>query len=272
LINHYDILGLTINASQDDIKTAYRKLSIKFHPDKNNGDKFFEEMFKKINDANEILSNTIRRRQYDILLKDFEKEKRTANNDILRKEADWLKKQEELNRKEEEWRKKQEELDRKEKVLKDQEAHQMFIHVKPVSLIVDKKFVNWRIIGVLVIGIIFVFAVLYFLNKDDVNNADIDNSELQKKIKINNIVTKAIVKLKIDHSKQIMGRESDSLVKKLPNQSKDFNIMAKPVEVNLSSDSSIDTTKKINIKNIQDSIKKPKWYQFKKRKQWKEIH
>jgi curved DNA-binding protein CbpA len=87
LINHYDILGLTINASQDDIKTAYRKLSIKFHPDKNNGDKFFEEMFKKINDANEILSNTIRRRQYDILLKDFEKEKRTANNDILRKNS-----------------------------------------------------------------------------------------------------------------------------------------------------------------------------------------
>ena len=63
--DYYSILGLTSSASQEEIKTAYRKLSIKFHPDKNDGDKFLEEMFKNINEANEILSNPAKRKEYD---------------------------------------------------------------------------------------------------------------------------------------------------------------------------------------------------------------
>ena len=48
--DYYYILGLDKNASKDDIKKAYRKLSFKFHPDKNSGDKFFEERFKDISE------------------------------------------------------------------------------------------------------------------------------------------------------------------------------------------------------------------------------
>jgi len=63
--DYYYILGLTINASKDQIKKAYRKLSLKFHPDQNNGDKFFEERFREINEAYETLSNDFKRKVYD---------------------------------------------------------------------------------------------------------------------------------------------------------------------------------------------------------------
>lgn len=63
--NYYYILGLKENSSIQDIKKAYRKLSKKFHPDINNGDDFFEERFKEIQEAYETLSDTTRRDQYD---------------------------------------------------------------------------------------------------------------------------------------------------------------------------------------------------------------
>jgi curved DNA-binding protein CbpA len=66
--NYYEILGISQTATEQEIKTAYRKLSQKFHPDKNEGDKFFEEMFKKIQEAYEVLSNAEQRRLYDAKL------------------------------------------------------------------------------------------------------------------------------------------------------------------------------------------------------------
>lgn len=63
--NYYDILGLKQDCSQDEVKKAYRKLSLKFHPDKNEGDEYFSEMFKQVNEANEILSNPVKRSEYD---------------------------------------------------------------------------------------------------------------------------------------------------------------------------------------------------------------
>jgi curved DNA-binding protein len=65
--DYYKILGVDKNASQKDIQKAYRKLARKFHPDVNPGDKTAEEKFKEINEANEVLSDPEKRRQYDEL-------------------------------------------------------------------------------------------------------------------------------------------------------------------------------------------------------------
>ena len=65
--DYYYILGIKQNASSEDIKKAYRKLSLKFHPDKNDGDDFFTERFKEIQEAYEMLIDNTKRNSYDNL-------------------------------------------------------------------------------------------------------------------------------------------------------------------------------------------------------------
>jgi curved DNA-binding protein CbpA len=64
--NYYQILGLEWNASVEDIRKAYRTYAAKFHPDKHEGDPFFEERFKDVKEAYEFLSDTQKRWKYDI--------------------------------------------------------------------------------------------------------------------------------------------------------------------------------------------------------------
>ena len=61
----YKILDLKRNATPDEIKKAYRKLTLKYHPDKNQGDDEAKQMFHDVADAYEILSDTEKRRKYD---------------------------------------------------------------------------------------------------------------------------------------------------------------------------------------------------------------
>ena len=63
--DYYEILGVSKSASADEIKKAYRKLAIKYHPDKNPGDKSAEEKFKEAAEAYEILSDNDKRARYD---------------------------------------------------------------------------------------------------------------------------------------------------------------------------------------------------------------
>ncbi|WP_418602697.1 DnaJ domain-containing protein [Hwangdonia sp.] len=69
--NYYQILGVDRKANGLEIKKSYRKLATKFHPDKNDGDTFFESRFKEIQEAYEVLSNSTKKVGYDEKLDDF---------------------------------------------------------------------------------------------------------------------------------------------------------------------------------------------------------
>lgn len=102
----YYILGVTKNCTSEEIKNAYRKLSKKFHPDVNFGEKFFEERFKEIQEAFEVLSDFDKRYAYDKQLNDYLQKRnnadelRTAEERIHKKyEAEFRKREEVLKQK-----------------------------------------------------------------------------------------------------------------------------------------------------------------------------
>jgi curved DNA-binding protein len=90
--DYYKTLGVEKNASGEDIKKAYRKLAMKFHPDRNPGNKPAEEKFKKISEAYAVLSDQEKRKQYDSVGSDAFRQRYSQEdifknfdlNDILR--------------------------------------------------------------------------------------------------------------------------------------------------------------------------------------------
>jgi len=65
--NYYEILGVSPEAPPEEVKKAYRQLALKFHPDRNPGDRQAEERFKEISEAYGVLMDPEKRKQYDLL-------------------------------------------------------------------------------------------------------------------------------------------------------------------------------------------------------------
>jgi DnaJ-class molecular chaperone len=84
--DYYNVLGVKRDASAADIKTAYRKLARKYHPDVNPGNKEAERKFKEINEAYQVLGDAEKRKKYDQLGADFE---RGTSEDELRRRYAW---------------------------------------------------------------------------------------------------------------------------------------------------------------------------------------
>ena len=87
--DYYQILGVDKKATTDEIKRAYRKLAMKYHPDRNPGNKSAEEKFKEINEAHEVLSDPKKRERYDQLGNSYQDWQQRGGSDGSFRWEDW---------------------------------------------------------------------------------------------------------------------------------------------------------------------------------------
>ncbi len=88
--DYYKVLGVAKTASADEIKKAYRKLAMKYHPDKNKGNKEAEAKFKEISEAYEVLKDTQKRQKYDNLGSSYSQFRQRGNPNTDFNWSDWF--------------------------------------------------------------------------------------------------------------------------------------------------------------------------------------
>lgn len=255
LKNYYDILGIPPTATKEQIKSAYRKLSIKFHPDKNNGEEFFESMFKSINEAHEILMDDRKRANYDFQLKNFNDTKNDYSN------------QAHIRRKEEEIRRKQEELLRREQELRQKEFHQTPERSRPQ----ESTETDWGKVSNVFLLLNVILVLLIFLTprsdertptvKTPLTGTKKERTRTQSNYK-KSTTSAATISDSLDYNTVY---STDT--------TQDIQVIH---ETEKTSDSLIETETTGNNKVLQrdteqvDTIEeKPKWFQFKKKRELK---
>ncbi|MDP4239243.1 MAG: DnaJ domain-containing protein [Bacteroidota bacterium] len=135
LKNYYQILGLESNASKIEIKKAYRMYASKFHPDKQNGDKFFEERFKEILEAYEILNDESKRAQYDAKrTSDYSSTSRDNKHSYSKSESDLKEEKEQKERREKEERKAENIRQKTEKRKQEERRSRIYFTSKELSV------------------------------------------------------------------------------------------------------------------------------------------
>lgn len=128
--NYYQFLGIDLNSTEEEIKKSFKLYAFKMHPDKHNGDKFFEERFKEINQAYEVLSDQNKKRLYDSELKRKEinvQSFASKENSLRKKEHELVIKEKQLQSKEKELKKRIEDLSKKEEKIR-KESNELFIN------------------------------------------------------------------------------------------------------------------------------------------------
>lgn len=260
MTNHYQILGVAENATSDEIKSAYRKLSKKFHQDKNEGDKYFEEMFKQINNAYEILSNEQNRKYYD-----FELRQSKINNSKNYQNSSFKQKEEELKRKEEELKQKEAELNNYRKNNNSKSYANGDIENKKTNTIEKLKRKRWVILS---INVILLIIILITDKKREFKSGKPLSESTQIIENKPSVINSKKLPQKIKKSPKKKINKSKHLEKVPPEMVNNLKVEQNPI-VEENKDISIDSAaskQSINDRYYSKPETKPKWYEFRKRK------
>lgn len=179
--DYYYILGLKKDANQQDIKVAYRKLSKKFHPDVNPNDSFFEERFKEIQNAYEILSNSTKKTEYDRNTGNYTKRK-TENDRPAEKSAEQARNEENL-RKEQVKQQQKQQKQRERQKRQEEENRRNKEYEKQL-----RKTENQKTFGC-IFGVLILFIAIGILI-DGASNDKVDGNKKEENYTTNSQISK----------------------------------------------------------------------------------
>ena len=248
--NYYDILGITPDATQEEIKGAFRKLSIKFHPDKNEGDKFFEEHFKLVGEAYEVLSHPEKRENYNKKWKEFNEidqaqdlaeELKGKERDLFRKEFDLRKKIQDVETDKLKYQQKMYHQFEKEK----NELYEKFQHEKEIlkndfkptitNRVLKNKNKKYLVTAGLFLFVIFAVFAIQIINKPNLNPKIVETTKPVSVKKTDSVIhkTEALPKKVVSNIEPVKPLPTNIITSKSPIQSNRNIVTSKVVTENI---------------------------------------